>query len=61
MLIGVRFPYALPKIMERYTVVGSGADCKSVVFNGSGGSTPSRSTSFNFLRIEHIINHIGEL
>ena len=31
--------------MGRYTVSGSGADCKSVVFD-SGGSTPSLPTIF---------------
>ena len=29
--------------MDRYTVSGSGADCKSVILD-SGGSTPSLST-----------------
>lgn len=32
--------------MGRYTVSGSGADCKSAV-NGSGGSTPSLPTNLN--------------
>ena len=38
--------------MERYTVSGSGADCKSAVLD-SGGSTPSLSTS-GFLILAHI-------
>ena len=32
--------------MGRYSVSGSGADCKSVVFD-SGGSTPSLPTIIN--------------
>lgn len=34
--------------MDRYTVSGSGADCKSAVLD-SGGSTPSLSTIINFI------------
>lgn len=37
-------PIANSIIMQDYSVDGGGADCKSVVFNGSGGSTPSSCT-----------------
>ena len=50
------------RFMGRYTVSGSGADCKSVV-NDSGGSTPSlptiktRHSKFNYIGYYFYLSH----